>query len=91
MSGGCDYVLNFNDLYKFNFGLSQINIRLQPENETWTKMDTGGIDFDPRFYHATCVLGNSMIIFAGRNMHNYLFNELYRYNFCVYSFGKTNL
>lgn len=29
-----------------------------------------------------------MIIFAGRNMHNYLFNELYRYNFCTCFSGK---
>eukprot|EP01126_Amoeba_proteus_P054267 TRINITY_DN666_c0_g1_i12.p1 TRINITY_DN666_c0_g1~~TRINITY_DN666_c0_g1_i12.p1 ORF type:complete len:361 (+),score=63.46 TRINITY_DN666_c0_g1_i12:981-2063(+) len=77
--GGCDYVLNFNDLYRYNF-----------DTETWKKVDTGGVNFDPRFFHTTCVVQNSMIIFGGRNVHSYLFNDLYQYNFREYQDAAPN-
>jgi len=68
LTGGCDFVLNFNDVYKFKFGTS-----------TWSKLDAG--DFDPRFFHSACVHKDRMFIFAGRNIHDYLFDALYYYKF----------
>uniref|UniRef100_A0A6B2L4L9 BTB domain-containing protein n=1 Tax=Arcella intermedia TaxID=1963864 RepID=A0A6B2L4L9_9EUKA len=67
LTGGCDYVVNFNDMFKFKF-----------ETSTWSKVDVG--DFDPRFFHSACIHQDRMLIFAGRNIHDYLFDSLYSYN-----------
>eukprot|EP01130_Rhizamoeba_saxonica_P007493 TRINITY_DN3031_c2_g1_i3.p1 TRINITY_DN3031_c2_g1~~TRINITY_DN3031_c2_g1_i3.p1 ORF type:complete len:441 (-),score=87.87 TRINITY_DN3031_c2_g1_i3:47-1369(-) len=69
--GGKDSVVSFKDIYRYSF-----------EAQSWKKKEVGD-QFTPRFFHSATILNNSMLVFAGCNMHTYLYNELFDYKFNV--------
>jgi hypothetical protein len=69
--GGCDNVINFKDMHKFDF-----------EKCKWSKAPCSG--FEPRYFHSGVIYNSKFYYLAGKNIHNYCFNELYQYNIDVY-------
>lgn len=50
----------------------------------WSKAPCSG--FEPRYFHSGVIYNNKFYYLAGKNIHNYCFNELYQYNIGKYYF-----
>ena len=74
--GGVDKLSCFNDVFVYNF-----------ERSKWKKeKNKGEIEeiFPKRYFHSVCVYENSLVIFGGKNIDNYLFNDLIYYKFGIF-------
>jgi len=67
--GGRDAITNFNDLYEFHF-----------ESQMWKGGRNECGDVTPRFFSSVIADDEYMYIFGGKNIWNFSFNELYKYN-----------
>jgi hypothetical protein len=95
MFGGRDAVGNTSDLYELNFGMSQqpqiIGYR-SPTNQPWISIDcTCGADtlewkkrestgIAARFFASMVVHDHSLLVFGGRNIYTFDFNDLLAYD-----------
>jgi hypothetical protein len=65
--GGRDAVSHFSDVFEFHF-----------ETLSWKRASADGIT--PRFFAAAVADDEYLFVFGGKNIHNFPYNELYKYN-----------
>lgn len=67
--GGSDYVLAFKDVYKYSL-----------HRATWRRVDVDEARgaLEPRFFLGAALHDHALYVFAGRNIHHYLYKDVLR-------------
>jgi hypothetical protein len=95
--GGCDRVINYNDLHRFHFGtffsfsftsISIVNSINFKDSGRWEQIPSGG--YQQGYFQSIVVHSDRVYLFGGKNIHNYNFNDLWEYRCGTFYFLRTN-